>query len=225
MENARLTGLSPVRVVAAWLMRVLPAFMFLAGMVGLSGCGDGSLAALYGFDSGSGNPNTGGQAAPEGTTRLAPITFSPTSGFPQGEDPAVFELGGGTITTVGGSAGTLGRFGLYADDPFAWDFFAGASGTITFEDLEVVAIDGYWVHPDSQDAGASMTVNFSDGSSSSVPSVPVNASGPLGQTVGFFDSVSAPEGETISGLDFEFDDGAGDSDVAVLDLLELTVLE
>ena len=137
----------------------------------------------------------------------------------------MFELGGGTITTVGGSAGTLGRFGLYADDPFAWDFFAGASGTITFEDLEVVAIDGYWVHPDSQDAGASMIVNFSDGTSSSVQSAPVIASGPLGQAVGFFETVSAPEGETISGLAFEFDDGAGDSDVAVLDVLELTVLE
>ena len=100
------------------------SFLILLVMVGLPGCD--SLAALYGFDSGgNGNPNTSGDPPQEGTTRLAAITFSPGSGFPQSQDPAEFEIAGGSITASGGTAGTLFRPGLYADDSFAWDFFCG----------------------------------------------------------------------------------------------------
>ena len=164
-------------------------------------------------------------AAPsqEGTTRLTPITFSPASGFPQGADPAEFEVGGGSITATGGTAGTLGQFGLYADDLFAWDFFAGASGAITFNDLQVVAVDGYWVHPSGQSAVAIMTVDFSDGSMSTVESAPVSVAGPLGQAAGFFETVTAPEDETIVSLTFLFDGSASNGNVAALDVLELTV--
>lgn len=200
------------------------SFLILLVMVGLPGCD--SLAALYGFGSGdNGNPNTSGDPPLEGTTMLTAITFSPGSGFPQGEDPAEFEITGGSITTSGGTAGTLFRPGLYADDSFAWDFFAGASGAITFNDLQVVAVDGYWVHPSGQEAIATITVNFSDGSVSTVESAPVNASGPLGQVVGFFDTVTAPDDETIVSLSFAFDEGASDGDLAALDVLELTVRE
>ncbi len=198
------------------------AFLIPLVMIGVSGCG--SLAALYGFDSGgNGNPNTSGDPPLEGTTMLTAITFSPGSGFPQREDPAEFEIAGGSITASGGTAGTLFRPGLYADDSFAWDFFAGASGAIAFNQLEVVAVDGYWVHPSGQSAFAIMTVDFSDGSVATVESAPVSAAGPLGQVAGFFDTVTAPDDETIVSLTFLFDESASNGDVAALDVLELTV--
>lgn len=152
----------------------------------------------------------------------ATITFSPTSGFPQGADPADFAVAGGSITASGGTAGTRGQFGLYADDLFAWDFLSGPTGRITFNDLQVITIAGYWVHPNAQSAGATMTVSFSGGGSETVASAPVAAFGLPGQPVGFFDSVSAPDGETISELTFEFDEGAVAGDVAALDVLTLT---
>lgn len=182
-----------------------------------------SLAALHGC--GAGNPNTGDNPPAAGTTRVTAITFSPESGFPRGADPAQFSVGGGSITAAGGTAGTSGQLGLYADDQFAWDYLAGVAGEITFTGLEVVGIDGYWVHPDSQSGGAVMTVNFSDGGSLAVESAAVNAFGFLGQAAGFFDSVTAPEGETITSLAFAFGEGASSGDVAALDVLELTVLE
>lgn len=152
----------------------------------------------------------------------ATITFSPTSGFPQGEDPAEFAVAGGSITASGGTAGTRGQLGLYADDAFAWDFLSGQTGRITFTNLEVVTVAGYWVHPTTQDAGATMTVAFSGGGSATVASAPVAAFGLLGQPGGFFDSVSAPDGETITELTFDFDEGAIAGDVAALDVLTLT---
>ena len=160
---------------------------------------------------------------PDGTTRLTAITFSPASGFPQGVDPAEFSIGAGSITASGGTAETRGEFGLYADDLFGWDFLAGSEGMITFNDLDAAAIDGYWVHPDRQTAGATMTVMFSGGGSVTVASAPVNATGMLAQPVGFFNTVSAPEGESITSLVFAFDEGADDGDVAALDVLELAV--
>ena len=165
---------------------------------------------------GSANPVTG-------TTRLTAITFSPASGFPQGVDPAEFSIGAGSITASGGTAETRGEFGLYADDLFAWDFLAGSEGMITFNDLDVVAIDGYWVHPDRQTAGATMTVMFSGGGSATVASAPVNATGAIAQPIGFFNTVTAPEGESITRLVFAFDGGADEGDVAALDVLELAV--
>ena len=204
------------------------AFLIILATVGLSGCG--SLEDLYGdlYGAGSGfgennNPNTSERPSPEGTTRLAAITFSPESGFPQSQDPAEFEVAGGSITASGGTAGTLRRPGLYADDAFSWEFFASASGAITFNDLRVVAVDGYWVHPSGQSAVAIITVGFSDGSMSTVESAPVSDAGPLGQVAGFFDTVTAPEDEAIVSLTFLFDEGASNGDVATLDVLELTV--
>ena len=178
-------------------------------VVGLAGCGNT-------------NPNTG-TPPPEGTTRLTPITFGPTSGFPQGTDPAEFSIGDGSITASGGTAQTLGLFGLYADDLFAWDFRAGSEGLITFNDLDVAAIDGYWVHPNTQTDGATMTVMFSGGGSATVASAPVNAGGPISQPIGFFDTVEAPEGESITSLVFAFDEGAPGNYIAALDVLELIV--
>ena len=180
-------------------------FVFCAGSAGVFGCAGGS--------------------NPDGTTRLTAITFSPASEFPQGEDPAEFDVDGGSITASGGTAGTLGQFGLYADDLYAWDFLAGTTGRITFNDLAVVAVDGYWVHPSSQSAGATITVNFSDGSAVTVASVPVSAFGGIGQAAGFFVTITAPEGATITSLTFEFNDNASDGDVAALDVLEFTVPE
>ncbi len=156
-------------------------------------------------------------------TKLTAITFSPASGFPQEADPAEFSIGGGSITASGGTAETRGEFGLYADDLFAWDFLAGPEGMITFNDLNVIAIDGYWVHPDRQTAGAAMTVMFSGGGSTTVASAAVNATGAISQPIGFFNTVTAPEGESITSLVFAFDEGAADGDVAALDVLELTV--
>lgn len=188
--------------------RVL-ACMYCSVVVGLAGCGNA-------------NPNVG-TPPPEGTTRLTPITFSPASGFPQGTDPAEFSVGAGSITASGGTAETRGEFGLYADDLFAWDFPAGPEGMITFNDLDVASIDGYWVHPDRQTAGATMTVMFSGGGSTAVASAPVNATGLLAQPIGFFTTVTAPEGESITSLVFTFDDGASGGDVAALDVLGLAV--
>ena len=74
-----------------------------------------------------------------------------------------------------------------------------------------------------QTAGATMTVMFSGGGSVTVASAPVNATGMLAQPVGFFNTVSAPEGESITSLVFAFDEGADDGDVAALDVLELAV--
>ncbi len=185
--------------------RVL-ACMCTSVVVGLAGC----------------DPNTG-TPPPTGTTRLTAITFSPASGFPLGVDPAEFSIGAGSITASGGTAETRGEFGLYADDLFAWDFLAGSEGMIIFNVLDVVAINGYWVHPDRQTAGATMTVMFSGGGSATVASAPVNATGMLAQPVGFFNTVTASEGESITSLVFAFDEGADDGDVAALDVLELTV--
>ena len=182
-----------------------------------------TVASFLAVGCGMANPNTSGQSALEGTTRLTPITFSPASGFPQGADPAEFSIGDGSVNTSGGEAGTLGQPGLYADDRYAWDFFAGSTGSVTFTGLEVVSVDGYWVHPNSQSAAATMTVEFSGGGSVDVESAPVSAFGFFGQAPGFFESVNAPEGETISGLMFSFGDGADDGDVATLDVLELTI--
>lgn len=148
---------------------------------------------------------------------------SPASGFPQGADPAEFSVGAGSITASGGSAETRGELGLYADDLFAWDFLAGSDGLITFNDLDVTAIDGYWVHPNRQAAGATMTVMFSGGGSAMVASAPVNATGLASQPIGFFATVTAPEGESITSLVFSSDEGAADGDVAALDVLELSV--
>ncbi len=133
--------------------RVL-VYMCTSVVVGLAGCG-------------SANPAPE-PPPPDGTTRLTAISFSPASGFPQGVDPAEFSIGAGSITASGGTAETRGEFGLYADDLFGWDFLAGSEGMITFNDLDVVAIDGYWVHPDRQTAGATMTVMFSGGGSATV---------------------------------------------------------
>ncbi len=185
--------------------RVL-AFMGASIVVALEGCG---------------TDNTG--PPPEGGTKLTAITFSPASGFSQGADPAEFSSGGGSITASGGTAETRGEFGLYVDDLFAWDFPAGPEGMIAFNDLDVIAIDGYWVHPDRQTAGATMTVMFSGGGSATVASAPVNATGMISQPVGFFNTVTAPEGESITSLAFAFDEGADDGDVAALDVLELAV--
>ncbi len=187
------------------------------GLLLLSGC-DGGGGGLYG---GGGGGNTG-TSTPDGNLL---VTFSPASGFPEGEDPATFEIGDGSITASGGAAGTLGRTGLYADDLFAWDFFAGqgAGGSMTFDGLEVQAVDGYWVHPQDQTAIATMTVNFSGGGSATVDSAAVDPFGALGQAQGFFDTVTAPDGQTITDLAFAFGDGADSTDLAVLDALELTV--
>lgn len=182
--------------------RVL-ACMYTGVVMGLAGCGSAP--------------------PPDGSTRLTAITFSPASGFPQGVDPAEFSIGAGSITASGGTAETRGEFGLYADDLYAWDFLAGSEGMITFNNLDVVAINGYWVHPDRQTAGATMTVMFSGGGSATVASAPVNATGMLSQPVGFFNTVTAPEGESITSLVFAFDEGADDGDVAALDVLELAV--
>ncbi len=199
-------------------------FALCAGAVGPWGCSN--LGLLNGSaPGGGGNQNTGVDPSPGGTTGLTAITFSPASGFPQGQDPAEFDVGGGSITAKGGEAGTLGLTGLYADDSFAWDFLAGAQGSITFNDLEVIAVDGYWVHPNSQSAGATMTVNFTGGSTLTVASVPVNGFGTTGQAAGFFATVTAPQGESIASLTFDFDTGAGDGNVATLDVLELTVAQ
>ncbi len=156
-------------------------------------------------------------------TKLNAITFSPASGFPQEADPAEFSIGGGSITASGGTAETRGEFGLYVDDLFAWDFPAGPEGMITFNDLDVIAIDGYWVHPDRQTAGGAMTVVFTGGGSATVASAAVNATGAIAQPIGFFNTVTAPEGESITSLVFAFDEDAADGDVAALDVLELTV--
>lgn len=188
-----------------------------------AGCNN--LADLYGLSSPNSNPNTDDSPPPEGTVRLSPVTFSLASGFPQGSDPASFDIGGGTITASGGSAGTLGQTGLYADDLFAWDFRPGATGLFDLTGLEVVAIDGYWVQPSGQAGTATMTLNFSDDTTETIEAVAVNANGSPGQSGGFFDTVSAPEGETIDSLSFEFDDAADSADVAALDVLELTVRE
>lgn len=161
-------------------------------------------------------------AGPGGRTGTV-ITFSPSSGFPQGQDPATFDIGGGSVTAAGGTAGTLGLVGFYADGRYAWDLTAPATAGITFNNLEVVAVDGYWVHPDAQAAGATMTVNFSGGGSVPVPSAPVNTGGPLGQLQGFFDTVNAPDGETITDLTFEFDAAAPIGSIAALGVLELTL--
>ncbi len=210
-------ALAPTRFAFAGLTRntltrravCVMACMCGSVVVGLAGCT-------------SVNPNTG-TPPPAGDTRLTAITFSPASGFPQGADPAEFPIGGGSITASGGTAETRGEFGLYADDLFAWDFLAGSQGMITFNGLDVVAIDGYWVHPNRQTAGATMTVMFSGGGSATVASAPVDAGGLLGQPIGFFNTVTAPQGESITGLVFAFDEGAADGDVAALDVLELTV--
>ncbi len=92
-----------------------------------------------------------------------------------------------------------------------------------YNDLNVIAIDGYWVHPDRQTAGAAMTGVFSGGGSATVASAPVNATGAIAQPIGFFNTVTAPEGESITSLVFAFDEDAADGDVAALDVLELTV--
>lgn len=68
-----------------------------------------------------------------------------------------------------------------------------------------------------------MTAMFSGGGSSTVASAPVRPFGLPGQPDGFFATISAPDGETITGLTFEFDAGFADGDVAALDVLELTV--
>ena len=173
-------------------MKVFRGAVFALCACAVWTCGCSDLAALYGFGpAGGDNPNTDVGPSPEGTTRLTAITFSPASGFPQREDPAEFDVGDGSITAAGGTAGTLGRTGLYADDSFAWDFLAGVQGSITFNDLEVVAVDGYWVHPDGQDPGATMTVNFSGGSVLTVASVPIDGFGMPGQAAGFFNTVTA----------------------------------
>ena len=76
---------------------------------------------------------------------------------------------------------------------------------------------------DRQTAGATMTVMFSGGGTATVASAPVNATGVISQPIGFFNTVTAPEGESITSLVFAFDEGATDGDVAALDVLELTV--
>lgn len=195
----------------------------LALTCGAVGCD--SLLGLYGLDPGGGNPNTLDTPTEEGTVRLTAVTFSPTSGFPQGSDPATFNVGEGTITTSGGTAGTLGRTGLYADDRFAWDFKTGVVGGFDLSELGVVAMDGYWVQPSGQTGTASMTVSFSDGSTEAIVAAAVNAGGSFGQAAGFFDTVNAPDGATIDSLSFEFDDNADADDVATLDVLELIVRE
>lgn len=196
--------------------------VYVLSLLLLSGC-DGAGGGLYG--SGGGGGGGGGNTDTSTPAGNLLVTFSPASGFPQGQDPATFEIGDGSITASGGVGATLGRTGLYADDLFAWDFFAGegAGGSMTFEGLEVLAVDGYWVHPQDQTAGATMTVNFSGGGSQSVDSAAVNPFGALGQAQGFFDTVTAPDGETITDLAFAFADGAEANDVAALDVLELTI--
>jgi len=155
--------------------------------------------------------------------KLAAVTFSPDSNFPQGQDVTDFAVGNGSISTTGGMAETLGKPGLYVGDSFSWDVVAGTPGSITFTGLQVVQVDAYWVHPSDQNAGATMTANFSDGTSMTVASNAVTASGPLGQAGGFIAPVIAPTGETITGLTLELDSTAADGDVASLDVLELTV--
>ena len=194
------------------MKRLMTLVLFGAGL--MVGC-DTDMTPGDGGDDGM---NGGGA----GTT-LDAITFSPSSGFAQDQDPVEFTVGDGSITTTGGTAGTQGQLGLYADDLFAWDFDAGNSGSITFNDLEVIAVDGYWVHPNGQSAGATMTAVFSGGGFSAVASAPVVAFGRPGQSAGFFDTINAPDGETITELTFEFDAGSSDGDVAALDVLELTV--
>ncbi len=194
----------------------------IAMCMALGLCGCDALLAIYGLGPGTDNPNTGGDPPP-GTQRLEAITFSPASDFPQGEDPTTIEIGNGSVTFAGGRAGTLRLTGLYADDLYSRYYFAGDTGEITFDGLEVVIVDGYFVHSNQQDVGATMTVSFSGGGSETVESVEVNPVGPSGDFSGYFDTVSAPEGETITGLRLEFNDAAGDNDVASLDLLELTV--
>ena len=68
-----------------------------------------------------------------------------------------------------------------------------------------------------------LPVVFSGGGSATVASAPVNATGAIAQPIGFFNTVTAPEGESITSLVFAFDEDAADGDVAALDVLELTV--
>jgi len=188
------------------------AFVLLA----VGGC------AIYGGGGGIENPNTD-DPSPTGTQRLGPITFSPFSQFPQADDSVELDVGEGTVSFAGGEAGTVGQPGLYADDSVSWIIRAGDAAMIQFEGLEVLAVDGYFVHPNVQINGATLIANFSGGSSEMIASASVNASGPLGQANGFFPTVSAPDGETIVSLVFQFGTGGAEGDIVVLDVLELTV--
>lgn len=178
------------------------------------------LAALL---SGCAVPALPGGGGGSGETKLNPVTFSPSSGFPQGPGPAQFAIGGGTIATNGGTAGTLGAPGLYADDSYSWMIVGGNNAELTFGDLQVLAVDGYWVHRDDRTIGATMTASFSGGGNVAVHSAAVNPAGSRGQSAGYFDTIRAPDGETIVSLTFTFDEGAGIGDVAALDMLTLTV--
>lgn len=204
---------------ALWLMGCVTGNPVTGG--GSGGTGNGNRNQNQNEN---GNRNDNGSPPGQATETLPAISFNPSERFPQNRDPATFEMDGGSITASGGAAGTVGLPGLYADDSFAWVFSAtGAQGEITFADLDVVAIDGFWVYPNTQANFATMTAHLSGGGSRSVAAAPVNAFGGFGQSVGFFQTIMAPEGETITELTFQFPALGTFDDVAALDVLELTV--
>lgn len=155
---------------------------------------------------------------------LDAITFNIFRQFPA-TDPAIVAAGNGTVTFSGGRAASEGLPGLYADDSYSWVLVAPNVTEITFDGLDVVRMEGYWVHPDTQPFGATMVVAFSDGSEAVRSTAEVSALGDLGQPQGFMMPVEAPAGATIDMVTLFHDAGAEDDSLAALDVLTLTVLD
>ncbi len=121
--------------------RLLLITMLLVGP--MIGCD--SLLSIYGL--GGANPNLGdgsGDLSDAGLKALTPINFA--NDVPLSEDPAMFELAGGSVGFAGGSAGTLGIPSLYFNDSFSWDLAAGGTATITFTGLDVRRVRLYFAH-------------------------------------------------------------------------------
>ncbi len=154
-----------------------------------------------------------------GSTTLSTISFDGDD-VAVGEGPVTFDIGGGSISFVGGDVGTRGVPPLYGDGASSWNVDPEDSpSTITFSDLAVTGVMFYFA--ESGSTGATITARDADGAMIGDPIASV-ATTSLGDPAGFL-NLEAPAGMTIATLTIEFDEGAAEGDVVAVDTMTLTV--
>ncbi|MCH7702662.1 MAG: hypothetical protein IID37_13340 [Planctomycetes bacterium] len=154
-----------------------------------------------------------------GSTTLSTISFEGND-VDLGEGPVTFDIGGGSISFVGGDVGTRGIEPLYGDEVSSWNVDpADSPSTITFSDLAVTGVMFYFAQSGS--TGATITARDAADVQIGDPIASV-ATITRGDPAGFF-NLEAPADVTIASLTIVFNDGAGAGDVVALDTMTLTV--
>lgn len=200
------------------LFAILAISLLITGCPGSGGTGNDNDSMMNDNVPDDMNDNDDGDMG-GGSTTLSTISFDGAD-VDLGEGPVTFDIGGGSISFVGGDVGTRGIEPLYGDGVSSWNVDPEDSpSTITFNDLAVSGVMFYFAQIGS--TGATITARDADGAAIGAPLASV-ATTTLGDPAGFL-NLEAPAGVTIATLTIEFNTGAGGGDIVAFDTMTLTV--